>query len=47
VQRKLLDVLPNARWEPIAGSGHVVYLEKPDDFFDHLRRFAKAKDVGY
>jgi pimeloyl-ACP methyl ester carboxylesterase len=47
VQRKLLDILPNARWEPIAGSGHVVYLEKPDAFFDHLRRFAQAKDVGY
>ncbi len=47
VQRKLLNILPNARWEPIAGSGHVVYLEKPDVFFDHLRRFAQAKSVAY
>lgn len=47
VQRKLLDVLPAARWQPIAGSGHVVYLEKPDVFFDHLRRFAAAKSAAY
>jgi 3-oxoadipate enol-lactonase len=43
VQRKLLSILPNARWQPIAGSGHVVYLEKPDAFFDHLTRFAQTK----
>lgn len=47
VQRKLLGILPHARWEPIAGSGHVVYLEKPDAFFEHLRRFAQAKSVTY
>lgn len=47
VQRKLLSILPNAVWQPIGGSGHVVYLEKPDAFFDHLRRFAQAKSVAY
>ncbi len=47
VQRKLVSILPNAVWQPIAGSGHVVYLEKPDAFFDHLRRFAQVKSVAY
>jgi pimeloyl-ACP methyl ester carboxylesterase len=47
VQRKLLHILPDARWEPIPGSGHVVYLEKPDAFFDQLRCFARAKTVAY
>jgi pimeloyl-ACP methyl ester carboxylesterase len=47
VQRKLLSILPDARWEPVADSGHVVYLEKPDVFFEHLRRFAHAKGAVY
>jgi pimeloyl-ACP methyl ester carboxylesterase len=38
-QRKLLDLIPQARWEPVAGSGHVVYLEKPDVFWPRLRGF--------
>ena len=38
-QRKLCDLLPNARWEPIPGAGHVVYLEKPDEFWSRLRAF--------
>ncbi len=42
VQRKLADILPNARWHPIAGSGHVVYLEKKDAFFAALREFLKG-----
>ena len=37
--RKLCDLLPNARWEPIPGAGHVVYLEKPDAFWSRLRAF--------
>jgi len=32
-QRKLLDVLPHARYVPIAAAGHVVYLEQPDVFW--------------
>ena len=47
VQRKLLDVFADARWEPIEGSGHVVYLEKPDAFFDILRRFLEAKSTRF
>jgi 3-oxoadipate enol-lactonase/4-carboxymuconolactone decarboxylase len=43
VQKKLLDVLPHARWEPIADSGHVVYLEQPEAFFAKLLAFTRAK----
>lgn len=47
VQRKLLSVFRDARWEPIEGSGHVVYLEKPDAFFGVLRRFLEAKSTSF
>ncbi|MHB8797272.1 MAG: alpha/beta fold hydrolase [Thermoanaerobaculia bacterium] len=47
VQKKLLSVFPDARWEPIEGSGHVVYLEKPDAFFGVLRRFLEAKSTSF
>ncbi len=47
VQRKLLSVFRDARWEPIEGSGHVVYLEKPDAFFGVLRRFLAAKSTSF
>jgi pimeloyl-ACP methyl ester carboxylesterase len=33
VQRKLCGILPNTRFEVVADSGHVVYLEKPAIFF--------------
>jgi pimeloyl-ACP methyl ester carboxylesterase len=39
MQRKICDVLPNAVWRPIDGSGHVVYLEKPDAFWPALTSF--------
>ena len=47
VQKKLLSVFRAARWEPIEGSGHVVYLEKPDAFFGVLRRFLAAKSTSF
>jgi pimeloyl-ACP methyl ester carboxylesterase len=39
-QHKLLDLLPHARYEPIAGAGHVVYLEQPDLFWPKVLAFA-------
>lgn len=36
-QRKIIDIIPNARWEVIPEAGHVVYLERPDTFFALLR----------
>jgi pimeloyl-ACP methyl ester carboxylesterase len=45
VQRKIADLLPNARFELVPGSGHVVYLEKPDHFFDNLKRLARARSL--
>jgi pimeloyl-ACP methyl ester carboxylesterase len=46
VQRKILDVVPQARFEEIESSGHVVYLERPDLFWPRLRRYFGAKDAG-
>jgi len=45
VQRKLLSILPHARWQPVERSGHVVYLEQPDAFFDHLKHFMRTSRV--
>lgn len=47
VQRKLTGILPNHRYEEIADSGHVVYLEKPEIFFGNLRRFAGSKALDF
>jgi 3-oxoadipate enol-lactonase len=44
VQRKITGVVPRARYEEIEGSGHVVYLERPDLFWPRLRRFLGSKD---
>ena len=46
-QRKIVDIIPGSRWESIPESGHVVYLEKPDEFFGMLRRFMRAKSVQF
>jgi pimeloyl-ACP methyl ester carboxylesterase len=45
VQRKIAGILPCARFELVADSGHVVYIEKPDLFFSNLLRLAKAKSL--
>lgn len=47
VQEKLMDILPNARYEPVEDSGHVVYLEKPNVFFGNLLKFTRAKSVDF
>jgi pimeloyl-ACP methyl ester carboxylesterase len=47
VQKKLLSVFRDVRWEPIEGSGHVVYLEKPDAFFGVLRKFLETKSTSF
>ncbi|HSB64578.1 MAG TPA: alpha/beta hydrolase [Thermoanaerobaculia bacterium] len=43
-QRKIAAVIPHARYEEIEGSGHVVYLERPDLFWPRVRRFFGSKD---
>jgi pimeloyl-ACP methyl ester carboxylesterase len=47
VQQKLCCVLPRARFELVADSGHVVYLEKPGIFFGNLKRFMRAKALTF
>jgi 3-oxoadipate enol-lactonase len=43
VQKKILEVIPHARWEEIEDAGHVVYLEQPDRFFTLMREFMAGK----
>ena len=47
VQEKLVSILPNARFERVEDSGHVVYLEKPDAFFGNLLKFTRAKSTDF
>lgn len=47
VQKKLCDILPCARYEPVEECGHVVYLERPDVFFGNLKAFARAKSLAF
>ena len=47
VQRRICDVLPDARYLPIEGSGHVVYLEQPDVFWPSLLAFTAARSTGF
>jgi 3-oxoadipate enol-lactonase len=47
VQRKIANILPVSRFELIEGSGHVVYLEQREIFFDRLKRFCRAKGLQF
>ena len=47
VQRKMCDIFPDSRWHPIEGSGHVVYIEKPAEFWTTLRAFMTAKSTRF
>jgi 3-oxoadipate enol-lactonase len=46
-QRKLLDILPDARQIMVPESGHLTYLERPDIFWPMVRRFFQAKAVDF
>jgi pimeloyl-ACP methyl ester carboxylesterase len=45
VQRKITTILPNSRFELIESSGHVVYLEQPDRFFELMLGLMRTKSV--
>ncbi|MGE0452337.1 MAG: alpha/beta fold hydrolase [Vicinamibacteria bacterium] len=45
VQRKIAGILPNARFVEVPDSGHVVYIEQPDFFFESLKRLARRKSL--
>ncbi len=47
MQRKISCVLPETRFELLEGSGHVVYLEKKDEFFPLLKAFMAAKSLEF
>ncbi len=42
VQKKIVSILPNSRFELIEDSGHVVYLEQPERFWGLLLPFMRA-----
>ena len=46
-QRKLLDILPNARQIMVPESGHLTYLERPDVFWPTVKAFFRAKSIGF
>jgi len=47
VQRKICDILPDSRYFPVEGSGHVVYLERPDVFWPTLLAFTAARSTRF
>ncbi len=47
VQRKLTGILPHARYEVVADSGHCVYIEQPTAFFGNIKRFATARSLEF
>jgi pimeloyl-ACP methyl ester carboxylesterase len=47
VQEKLRGILPNLRFDLVADSGHVVYLEQPALFFGNLKRFARSRRLDF
>jgi 3-oxoadipate enol-lactonase len=46
-QRKLLDILPNARQIMVPESGHLTYLERPDIFWPMVKAFFREKSVDF
>lgn len=46
-QRRILDLLPDVRWEVLEGAGHVVYLERREAFFAILRAFVGARSTDF
>lgn len=45
-QKKITSILPNSRFELIEDSGHVVYLEQTDRFFDLLLGLMRTAAAG-
>jgi pimeloyl-ACP methyl ester carboxylesterase len=46
-QKKLLDILPNARQIMVPESGHLTYDERPDIFWPQVKQFLRAKTISY
>jgi pimeloyl-ACP methyl ester carboxylesterase len=44
---QIFELLPNTRWEEVPGCGHVVYLEKPKQFFGMIRALMAAKSLDF
>jgi len=46
-QERILDIIPDIRYELVEGAGHVVYLERQDIFFPMLKAFMSAKSTDF
>jgi 3-oxoadipate enol-lactonase len=46
-QRQICDILPDTRFEVLAGAGHVVYLERREAFFAILKAFLAARATDF
>lgn len=46
-QERIKEVIQNCKTVKIIGSGHVVYLEKPEIFFGNMINFMKAKSLDF
>ena len=46
-QKRILEILPDTRFELIEGAGHVVYLERKDLFFPLLKAFMRSKSTAF
>ena len=46
-QRKMLEIFPDSRWQPIPECGHVAYLEQPALFFGTLKTFMRVKSTTF
>lgn len=46
-QRPLTEILPDTRFLTLEGAGHVVYLEKREEFFGLLRAFCRARPTTF
>lgn len=46
-QKKLLNILPNARQIMVPESGHLTYDERPDIFWPNVKQFIRAKSINF
>ncbi|MFN2195111.1 MAG: alpha/beta fold hydrolase [Anaerolineales bacterium] len=46
-QKKMLDILPNARQIMVPECGHLTYDERPDIFWPNVRNFIRSKTVHF
>ena len=46
-QKEMTEILPNIKMIVVENCGHVVYLERPDIFFDNALKLMKTKSINF